>query len=63
MTAPAIGATVTSTADHGVGERLDNVGVVGVQFKLDGTNLGTESMTSPYGRMWDTTAGSMAATR
>ena len=33
----------------------DNVGVVGVQFKVDGTNLGTEDTTAPYAIMWDTT--------
>jgi predicted secreted protein len=58
MTAPANGATVSSTAVMVSANAADNVGVVGVQFKLDGANLGTESMTSPYSRMWDTTAGS-----
>ena len=33
----------------------DNVGVVGVQFKLDGVNLGIEDTTSPYSISWDTT--------
>jgi hypothetical protein len=32
----------------------DNVGVVGVQFKLDGANLGSEDTTSPYMVTWDT---------
>ncbi len=36
----------------------DNKGVVGVQFKLDGNNLGAEDLASPYGVTWDTTAGS-----
>src|SRR5690606_7015241 len=39
----------------------DNVGVVGVQFKLDGTNLGTEDTSSPYGITWDTTSVSNAS--
>jgi chitodextrinase len=32
----------------------DNVGVVGVQFQLDGGNLGAELTTSPYSTSWDT---------
>src|SRR5262249_54434521 len=33
----------------------DSVGVAGVQFKLDGVNLGTEKTTVPYSITWDTT--------
>ena len=33
---------------HGEGDASDNVGVVGVQFKLDGANLGAEDTTTPY---------------
>src|SRR5207237_7758287 len=33
----------------------DNVGVVGVQFTLDGSDLGSERMTAPYRLSWDTT--------
>jgi hypothetical protein len=36
----------------------DNVGVVGVQFKLDGANLGTELTTVPYSIPWNTTSAS-----
>src|SRR5207244_2393146 len=32
----------------------DNVGVAGVQFKLDGVNLGTEAATAPYSVSWNT---------
>jgi chitodextrinase len=32
----------------------DNVGVVGVQFRLDGNNLGAEVTTSPYKTAWST---------
>jgi chitodextrinase len=32
----------------------DNVGVVGVQFKLDGQNLGDELDTAPYSGTWNT---------
>ena len=31
------------------------VGVVGVQFELDGLNLGAESLSAPYTASWDTT--------
>jgi len=34
----------------------DNVGVAGVQFKLDGANLGAEATSAPYSVSWDTTA-------
>ena len=40
--------TVTATA-------ADNVGVAGVQFLLDGANLGAEDTTAPYSIPWDTT--------
>ena len=33
----------------------DNVGVVGVQFKLDGANLGAEDPVAPYNMTWNTT--------
>lgn len=33
----------------------DNVGVVGVQFKLDGNNLGAEVGSPPYSVSWNTT--------
>lgn len=33
----------------------DNVGVAGVQFKLDGINLGSEDTTSPFSFSWNTT--------
>ena len=51
---PAAGATlarnVTVTA-----EAADNVGVVGVQFRLDGIDLGAEDTTPPYSVPWNTT--------
>lgn len=54
ITAPAAGnvsGTINITANA-----ADNVGVVGVQFILDGTNLGSEALTSPYSVSWNTTA-------
>jgi len=53
ITAPTAGTvsttiTVTATA-------TDNVGVAGVQFKLDGANLGAETTMAPYAVTWKTT--------
>ena len=36
----------------------DNVGVVGVQFKLDGVNLGAEDTSAPYSVSWDALSAS-----
>jgi hypothetical protein len=54
VTAPAGGATVSgSTFVSAIAS--DNVAVAGVQFQLDGVNLGSEDTTAPYGVTWDTT--------
>ena len=51
VSAPATASgTVTLTATAS-----DNVGVTGVQFKVDGANIGAEDTTSPYSVSWDTT--------
>jgi outer membrane protein assembly factor BamB len=55
ITAPATGATVSGTTTVSA-TAADNVGVVGVQFKLDGNNLGSEVTSSPYSTTWDTTS-------
>lgn len=55
LTAPSGGAvvsnviTLSSTAS-------DNVGVMGVQFRMDGTNVGAEDTSAPYSMSWNTTA-------
>ena len=54
LTAPADGATVSGTVTLSA-TATDNVGVAGVQFKLDGTNLGAEDTSSPYSVSWNTT--------
>lgn len=54
LTAPASGATVNGTVSV-TANASDNVGVVGVQFKLDGANLGSEDLSSPYSSSWVTT--------
>src|SRR5205809_6767610 len=53
MTAPANGATVSSSAVTVSANASDNVGVVGVQFKLDGVNLGAEDTSNPYSISWN----------
>jgi hypothetical protein len=40
---------------------FDNVGVVGVQFALDGVNLGAETTTAPYQLPWDSGAAANGA--
>ncbi|MBI2096987.1 MAG: peptidoglycan-binding protein, partial [Candidatus Sungbacteria bacterium] len=54
ITTPANGNTVSGTIPVNA-NASDNVGVAGVQFKLNGINLGIEDATAPYGISWDTT--------
>ncbi len=54
ITSPASGATVSGTVTVSA-SASDNVGVVGVQFLLDGANLGPEDTTAPYTVSWNTT--------
>src|SRR2546422_903173 len=60
ITAPVNGATVSSTLTASA-SATDNVGVVGVQFKLDGANLGAEVLAAPYAISWATTPATNAA--
>ena len=57
VTAPGNGATVSGTVNV-TASASDNVGVAGVQLKLDGVNLGSEVTTTPYTTTWDTTKAS-----
>ena len=60
LTAPAAGATVSgATAISATAS--DNVGVSGVKFLVDGTLVGVEDATAPYGVSWDTTAATNGA--
>src|ERR1700752_3770103 len=59
VTSPASGSTVSGTVP--VTASVTAVGaatVRGVQFKLDGANLGAEVTTAPYSVPWDTTTAS-----
>ena len=60
MTAPANGSTVSATVSVS-GTASDNVGVAGVQFRLDGANLGAEDSTAPYSVSWNTTTAANGA--
>ncbi|MGE5624314.1 MAG: Ig-like domain-containing protein [Bacillota bacterium] len=57
MTAPANGATVSGNVTVSA-NASDNVGVVGVQFKLDGANLGPEDTSAPYSITWNSAGAS-----
>jgi Big-like domain-containing protein/fibronectin type III domain protein len=54
ITSPAPGAALSSTVTVSA-NASDNVGVAGVQFLLDGLNLGAEVTSAPYSVPWDTT--------
>src|SRR5206468_3958321 len=53
LTAPADGASVSGVVTVNA-TASDNAAVTGVQFKLDGVNLGAEDTTNPYSANWDT---------
>ena len=53
VTAPSGGSTLSKTVTVSA-SASDNVGVVGVQFKLDGSNIGARDITPPYAISWDT---------
>jgi hypothetical protein len=53
MTSPGPGQVSGTVAVSATAS--DNVGVVGVQFQLNGSNLGAEDLTAPYSLNWDTT--------
>ena len=54
LTAPANGTTVSSTITVSASAG-DNVGVVSVQFQVDGANIGAADTSAPFGVQWDTT--------
>src|SRR5205807_992707 len=60
ITAPAAGSTVSGTVTVSA-TAADNVGVVSVQFKLDGVNLGAEVTAAPYATSWNTALATLGA--
>ncbi len=57
ITSPAAGATVSGTTSL-TASASDNVGVAGVQFRIDGANFGAEDTTAPYSISWNTGSAS-----
>ena len=60
LTSPGAGATVSGTATVAA-SASDNRGVSGVQFKLDGQNLGAEDTSAPYSVPWNTMSAATGA--
>jgi peptidoglycan/xylan/chitin deacetylase (PgdA/CDA1 family) len=64
VSAPTAGAVVSGAA-VALGASTTGTGILGVQFKVDGANVGVEDTTSPYGVTWNSSAvtdGSHAVT-
>ncbi|MBU6415377.1 fibronectin type III domain-containing protein, partial [Patescibacteria group bacterium] len=59
ITSPASGATVSGAVTVSA-SASDNVAVAGVQFKADGSNLGSEVITAPYSISWNTATATNA---
>ena len=55
ITSPSSGASVRGAISFAA-NATDNVGVAGVQFKIDGVNFGAEDTTAPFALNWDTSA-------
>ena len=62
ITAPASGSTVSGVANV-TASATDNADVVGVQFKVDGQNVGAEDTSAPYSLAGTRAPTSTAATR
>ena len=55
ISAPANGATVSGSAVTISASVVNIANLAGVQFKLDGSNLGAEDTSAPYSVTWNTT--------
>jgi hypothetical protein len=60
LTAPTPATTVRGAATVSA-TAADDVGVAGVQFRLDGAALGVEDTTAPYSVVWDSTTAAAGA--
>jgi hypothetical protein len=60
VTAPAPGSSILGSVSLAA-TAGDNVGVAGVQFRLDGANIGAEVTAPPYGILWDSTTAANGA--
>jgi len=56
ISSPASGAIVAGNVNVSADVSITG-GIAGVQFQVDGTNLGAEDADAPYSAPWDTTAG------
>ncbi len=61
MTAPAPNATASGKTTIAATAASQNYAITGVQFLLDGANLGSEVSTAPYSMTWDTTTANAGA--
>lgn len=59
ITSPAEAATISGTVNIAA-NASDETGVAGVQFQIDGNNIGTEDTTVPYDISWDTSSATNA---
>ena len=57
VTAPAANATLSGNVTL-TAAAIDNVGIAGVQFKVDGADVGAEDATAPYSVQWNTVGAS-----
>jgi hypothetical protein len=55
ITTPIPGSMVSGNVVNVSAAAFDNIGVVGVQFTLDGNNVGAEATSSPFLVSWNTT--------
>jgi hypothetical protein len=55
ITSPANGATVSGSGVSVLASASSTVGVAGVQFQLDGANIGSVFTNAPYGGAWNST--------
>src|SRR5262249_520991 len=55
LTSPSNGATISASTVTLEAEASDDLAFIGVQFKVDGVNLGQEETTAPYSVSWNTT--------
>ena len=60
LSAPLAGTTLAQTVAVAA-SATDNLGVIGVQFLLDGAALGLEDTAAPFQASWDTTQATNAA--
>jgi hypothetical protein len=58
ISSPSAGATVSGSSVAITANASDNVALAGVQFRLDGSNLGSEDTSAPYSFTWNTTTTS-----